>query len=41
MAHNTVNYAQYTLYPEYAQYQLNPYEGEVEDGQGNGQGLSE
>jgi hypothetical protein len=38
---NFVNYTQYTPYPDYAHYQSNPYEGEVEDGQGNGQGLSE
>ena len=44
MAHNAVNfvnYTQYTPYPDYAQDQLNPYDGEVEDGQGNGKGLSE
>jgi hypothetical protein len=38
---NFVNYTQYMPYPDYAHYQSNPYEGEVEDGQGNGQGLSE
>jgi hypothetical protein len=37
---NLVNYTQYTLYPDYAQYIANLYEGEVEDSQGNGQGLS-
>jgi hypothetical protein len=37
---NHVGYAQYTPYPNYAHYQANPYDGEVEDGQGNGQGLS-
>src|ERR1700683_2184061 len=42
--HNAVNFVnsvQYTPYPDYAHYQSNPYDGEVEDGQGNGQGLSE
>jgi hypothetical protein len=37
---NHVRYTQYTLYPHYAHYQANPYDREVEDGQGNGQGLS-
>jgi len=37
---NYVGYTQYTPYPDYIQYQANPYDGEVDDNQGNGQGLS-
>jgi hypothetical protein len=37
---NHIGYASYTPYPDYVHYQTNPYDGEVEDGQGNGQGLS-
>ena len=36
---NYVGCTQYTPYPNYIQYQSNPYKGEVGDGQGNGQGL--
>jgi hypothetical protein len=40
---NYVGYSSYTPYPGYGQYQMYPgnaYEGEIDDGQGNGQGLS-
>jgi hypothetical protein len=37
---NYVDYSQYTPYPDYAHYQTNMYDGEVDDNQGNGQGLS-
>jgi hypothetical protein len=37
---NYIGYTQYTPYPDYVQYQTNPYDGEVDDNQGNGQGLS-
>jgi len=37
---NYLGYSQYTPYPDYARYQTNTYDREVDDNQGNGQGLS-
>ena len=37
---NLIGYTLYMPYPDYAHYQANPYDREVNDGQGNGLGLS-
>jgi len=37
---NYINYGRYSPYPEYASHADGAYTGEIDDGQGNGQGLS-